>query len=745
MTSIDRTIYRRMKRSYSTKELIEAYTPTEEERRFVSTMTRTVQNQLRLMIWIKLFPCLGYFPALSEIPAPLVDHIRKALDLAADVVPGYDHDRTLYRHHQLVREYYQIIPYGRDARRVALRIILRAIRTMDNPADLINAAVDELIKQRYELPAFSTLDRLVGRIRTLVYGHIFRVVNARMTPEIQHMIEGLLEVQTPLHRSAFSQFKLVPQSPTLSHLKAWQDRLDWLMELGSMESILKDIPPAIVNHFAAEAHALDTSELQDYAPAKRLTLVACLIHQAQMSTRDDLIEMFLKRMATIQVRAKEALQHARTAQHKLTEQLVETLTDLVETAVEDQEQDDATVGKHLREVLVKRGGQEHLLQQCQEVAASLSDEYQPLMWQFYKSHRRAVFELARSLSIRSTTQDQSLVQALTFILSQENHRSLFLPDTLDLSFAPEVWQHLVRVKRRKRTKLVRRHLEVCIFMAVADELKAGDLAVEGSEQFADYRAQLLPWETCESQVEDYCQEIGLPADAHTFVAQLRERLTDIAAHVDAAFPGNKSVEITAKGEPVLKRIKAKAVPASRIALQEVLRQHLPDRSVLDILWDTNEDVHWTRHFGPISGSDPKLPYPAERYVATAFAYGSNMGASQLAKHTRGRVSEHELTFTNRRHITVEKMEAALTDLINCYHQYDLPKRWGDEQIAGADGTKLDLYENNLLSSYHIRYGSYGGIAYHLVSDLYVALYSHFLSCGACYLESVVMSQLSHLG
>ncbi len=55
------------------------------------------------------------------------------------------------------------------------------------------------------------------------------------------------------------------------------------------------------------------------------------------------------------------------------------------------------------------------------------------------------------------------------------------------------------------------------------------------------------------------------------------------------------------------------------------------------------------------------------------------------------MSEHELTFTNRRHITIEKMEAALTDLINRYHQYDLPKRWGDEQIAGADGTKLDLY------------------------------------------------------
>ena len=475
-----------------------------------------------------------------------------------------------------------------------------------------------------------------------------------MTAEIQRSLEKLLEIQTPSHRSPFSQLKLVPQSPTLSHLKAWQARLTWLMELGSMEALLKDIPPAIVKHFAAEARALDASELQDYTLAKRLTLVACLIKQAQMSTQDDLLEMFLKRMSTIQVRAKEALQQVRDAQQKTTAQLVETLTDLVETAVEDKEQDDATAGKHLRDILEKRGGQEHLLEQCQQVAASLSDEYQPLMWHFYKSHRKALFQLVRSLLISSTTQDQLLIKALHFILVQENRRSLFLPDMLDLSFASEVWQHLIRVKDKKRTKLARRHLEVCIFAAVADELKAGDLVVEGSERFADYRAQLLPWEVCEPQVAEYCQEVSLPGDAHAFVTQLRERLTEVAAQADAAFPNNKSLEITAKGEPVLKRLKGKAVPASRIALQEALRHYLPDRSVLDVLWDSNEEVHWTRHFGPISGSDPKLAHPDERYIIASFAYGTNMGAAQMAKHMRGIVSEHEITFVNRRHICTSK-------------------------------------------------------------------------------------------
>lgn len=124
------------------------------------------------------------------------------------------------RHHQTVREYYQVLPYGKEARRAAIRTILRAVRTMENPADIINAAIDELVKQRYEMPAFSTLDRLVKRIRALVYERMFRIVARHITPEAQQIFEMLLDAQTPLHHSYFSLLKRAPPSPTLSHLKA---------------------------------------------------------------------------------------------------------------------------------------------------------------------------------------------------------------------------------------------------------------------------------------------------------------------------------------------------------------------------------------------------------------------------------------------------------------------------------------------------------------------------------------------
>ena len=50
-------------------------------------------------------------------------------------------------------------------------------------------------------------------------------------------------------------------------------------------------------------------------------------------------------------------------------------------------------------------------------------------------------------------------------------------------------------------------------------------------------------------------------------------------------------------------------------------------------------------------------------------------------------------------------------------------------MAAAAGTQEPLYANKLQSEDHIRYGDYGGIAYRHLSDMYIALFSHFIVCG----------------
>jgi hypothetical protein len=52
-------------------------------------------------------------------------------------------------------------------------------------------------------------------------------------------------------------------------------------------------------------------------------------------------------------------------------------------------------------------------------------------------------------------------------------------------------------------RIHRRHFEACVFSTLADELKAGDVAVAGSESCADYREQLLSRDVCEPMLLEY--------------------------------------------------------------------------------------------------------------------------------------------------------------------------------------------------------------------------------------------------
>jgi TnpA family transposase len=81
---------------------------------------------------------------------------------------------------------------------------------------------------------------------------------------------------------------------------------------------------------------------------------------------------------------------------------------------------------------------------------------------------------------------------------------------------------------------------------------------------------------------------------------------------------------------------------------------------------------------------------------------------------RGLVTPKMLSFVNQRHVPAKKLDAAIKDIINEYYKFDLSQLWGSGKSAAADGTKYDIYEENQLAEYHIRYGGYGGIAYHHV-------------------------------
>jgi hypothetical protein len=83
-----------------------------------------------------------------------------------------------------------------------------------------------------------------------------------------------------------------------------------------------------------------------------------------------------------------------------------------------------------------------------------------------------------------------------------------------------------------------------------------------------------------------------------------------------------------------------------------------------------------------------------RYVLTAFAHGTLLGASQVAAHMRGQVSVHELSLAGNKHTTANKIDKASAVVINALNKLDVAGMWGDGKAAAADGSQVETWENN---------------------------------------------------
>ena len=623
----------------------------------------------------------------------------------------------------MIRTYLNVRSYLQGGKEIATKVAMESAKVHNYPADIINRVLEELMRKRYELPAYSQIDRLVKQTRYRANEEIFNRVRIQLPDKIKKKFNKLTMSAT---RTAYNKLKELPKSTTIKHFKELLDHLNWLESFGSMADYLKDISQIKLKHFAGEAKSLDASDMRNILEAKRYTLIVCLVNDMQRQAKDHLSIMFIKHMRKSEEKAKKKLADLREDNKGKTKNLLMLLSDIV-----------ITIGKKItpkriktvRKKLSENGGRETILSDCEQAIAYHTDNHFPLVWRSLRGSRQVLFSLLRTLNIQSSTQDDALIKAKEFLLSHANSKKEMLPGNVDISFAPKQWQKLILQKDGKTRWFVRRYFEACVFICLANELRATDLYVNGSASYADFRDQLTPWETCKPLVPDYCQNLNIAQDGKDAVIQLRKMLADKSNEIDKRYPKIKELVIDENGVPTLKKRRKAEDEGGDYELESIIKTRMPKRKLIDILVNVNHYTGWATVFGSLSGSDPKIPNSVERYILTTFAYGTGMGPKQAAQHMRHDISAHMLSWANQRHVTPAMQNKALTKIINRYKLFALPKNWGTGKCAIADGTMRKIYQENLTAEYHIRYGSIGGIAYHHVADNYIALFSTFIPCG----------------
>lgn len=311
MSNISNTVYPVLKLNYSEKELFEIFTPTQNDLLLASKITKKRQTKLCFLITLKCFQKLGYFVVTTKIPKIIIQHISKVTQLYISnaQIESYSISNTRERHIQEIRRILKVIPYDSNARHLIVESIAKAAKTKEEPSDLINVAIEELIKNYYELPAFSTLKKAAKRIRQSVNVGYYKIIFNSLSQNSIEKFDKLLEIEETSQYTFWNKLKQEPLSPTVYHLKELVKHLSWLKDQPLSAEIIEKIPYIKIKQFALEAKTLDASKLKEIEKFKRYTLISSLIYIQTSNTIDDLAEMFIKRMGNIHKKEEQHLKN----------------------------------------------------------------------------------------------------------------------------------------------------------------------------------------------------------------------------------------------------------------------------------------------------------------------------------------------------------------------------------------------------------------------------------------------------
>jgi len=173
-----------------------------------------------------------------------------------------------------------------------------------------------------------------------------------LTDEQKLVLDRLLARDLSNRQTAYNRIKCHAKRPSRQHLELLIDQIFWLDELGDFSLAIAGIPASKLRSLANQAMALDASAIRsDTLPEKRYTLIVALLNR--MRARDDLADMFVRRMGAIHKRASNELDAIQRKPRDQVEDLVGLLDGVVDILAD--ESDETAIARAVRKLLAPKG------------------------------------------------------------------------------------------------------------------------------------------------------------------------------------------------------------------------------------------------------------------------------------------------------------------------------------------------------------------------------------------------------
>lgn len=676
---------------------------------------------------------MGFLRLTGRLPRPqpfeilddLLSFVASEVAIEPAVIQDYAQRRqTVSEHQQILQFHLGFRPFGPSEREALQHFLLDEATRLEHTPALVAQAEAFLRHHRILLPASSTLQRLASEQRERTRHQVYTRMLALLPTDMLPQLDALLHVEGATV-SALQVLKEPPGTPTPRAVLRLTAKLDRITQTGVLALELSWLNNNLQKVLTRQADQASAYRLRGMPAPQRYTVLVCFLTQTYQDTLDQLVGMYDKLITGTY----------RRAQHDLDEDLKRQRMTLRDTLMSFRTMAYALLDEDLPPEAIRSAvfhdlSRDRLHLQLQKAETWLTGDTRdvfPLVMRRYGYLRQFVPSLLDHLPVHlEDTGSPELLDALAILRDLNASGQRKLPETTPLNSIPKRLRPFVG----SSGNLDRRAYECAVLTALRDEIKRGNVWIQGSKRFGKLDDFFLPEPSWAVRRRDFFQKAGLPADPTEAATFLTARLNAAYERFLTALPANAYVTVDETGWQ-LSTDPAETLSTEEQAGVDALHIWLSDKidtiRLPDLLIAADNTLNWTRHFIPLGRRETRTADDVCQVVATIMAYGCNLGPDTMAQLVNG-VSYDDIQRITDWYLHEETLKSALADIVNAIADLDTTRVWGEARSSSSDGQRFLFPRRVLQRTYSHRLGDFALEFYTFIADNYAPFYTVPIEC-----------------
>jgi TnpA family transposase len=651
---------------------------------------RTAHTRLGFAIQLGTVRFLGTFlPEPTDVPATVTTYVAHQLGLPETTCLTQYHTRDTHWDHaaEIQREYgYRDFHDPREIFPLVRWLYTRAWLSAERPSVLFDLATARLVERKVLLPGVTVLERLVARVRDRAAIRLWHKLALLPNSDQQAKLAALLEVSDGAISSPLDRLRRAPTRISGPALVTALHRLEEIRAIGIGPLSLAHIPPNRLRALARYGAAARAQAIAQMTPERRMATLLAFAAVFEETAMDDALDLLDVLLTDIIREAHKDGEHERLRTLRDLDtaalQLWDALQILLDERVDAAAVRTQTFARIPRAQVLAAGVQ------VETLARPPDDHYYPELVERYRSVRRFLPTLLRTVAFAGTQAGQPMLGALDFLRRIEYQR---LPDMQQapLDIVSRAWRRLVLP--RHTPGVDRQAYTLCAMERLQESLRRRDVFVAKSERWGDPRVKLLQgpqWAAVRSQI---CRALGRSEAPEPELHALSQHLDAAYQRTAANLPMNAAVRIEqVEGRDTLTvtGLDKLEEPVSLIKLREQVLARLPRVDLPEVLLEIHARTGFAHEFTHISEGAARVVDLPMSLCAVLLAEACNIGLEPVAHAATPALTRGRLSWIQQNYIRAETLTRANASLVDAQSFIPLAQYWGGGEVASADGLRF---------------------------------------------------------